>query len=615
MTRENPEPTCKSHARRLLFGLISALLLGIAVAAVAWVVWPAAEHPPDAVVTGPPWFRDVTESSGVEFAYRNGQESGHLTLLESLGGGVALFDYDGDGLLDIFVTGGGSFSRSRHDYPEDPQAYLDQLRRTPPEIRGQPCKLYRNLGDWKFQDVTQEAGLDIAWFYTHGVAVADYDRDGWPDLLVTGFGRTALFHNESDGKGDRHFVDVTDRVGLRDTSWSTSAGWADLDGDGWPDLYVCHYADWSFGNHPLCDSKIPGTGFDVCPPQRFKPLVHALFHNDKGRTFRDVSADNGFKAVGYGLGVLLADVNDDGRPDIFVANDGNNKLLFMNRAGKLEESAQAAGVAVDDGGRVNGSMGVDAGDYDGSGRPALWVTNFQGELHGLYRNLGAELFHHQSHGAGIGAIGRLWVGFGTGFVDVDNDGWEDLVIANGHVVYHPPNLATVQQRPVLLHNIASRGRRVFVDRSALGGEFFATPALGRGVAIGDLDNDGWPDLVVSHSNGPVKILRNEAARAAPANWLGVRLVGRDHRDVVGSTVIVDGTSRRLFRYVKGGGSYLSARDPRLLFGLGDSDVVRQVTVKWAWGQTQTWDAVSANSYWELREGEPGPTRATPARTR
>jgi enediyne biosynthesis protein E4 len=587
---------------------------GIAIIAAAGIaVWiacsPAIDLPSPNVAPatdGAPWFRDMTARSGVAFTYRNGQEADHLTILESVGGGVALLDFDGDGRLDLFVTGGGTYSRSRREYPEAADAYAQEIARSPPAIRGLPCKLYRNLGNWTFEDASAALELDGPWFYTHGAAVADYDRDGWPDLLVTGYGRLALFHNEPDGKGGRRLVDVTDRVGLRDSSWSTSAGWADIDGDGWPDLYVCHYVDWSFANHPSCDAKQPGTGLDVCPPQRFKPLVHALFRNEKGKSFRDVSGDHGFKPAGGGLGVVLADLNDDGRPDIFVANDGTNRFLFINRNGKLVEQAQTSGVAADDHARANGSMGVDAGDYDGSGRPSLWVTNFQHELHGLYGNLGRELFDYQSRAAGLGALGHLWVGFGTGFVDVDNDGWLDLVIVNGHVVYHPPSGAAVRQRPLLLHNVPQQDRRGFKDVSVRGGPFFAVPLIGRGLAIGDLDNDGWPDMVVSHSNSPVVLLRNEAAQSAPAHWLGLRLVGRHHRDIVGTTVIVEGAGGKRYRHVKGGGSYLSAHDPRILVGLGADTAVQRVTVQWSWGRTQTWEKLAPDRYWELREDEDEP---------
>jgi hypothetical protein len=608
-------PSSPAPAGRKRTWIVLAIVLGLSAAGgVGWLVFgrpgpnSAPETKPAAVVPpgeprpnpdpgGPALFRDVTADSGLQFTYRNGEEADQFTILESLGGGVALLDYDGDGLLDIFVIGGGTF--------EGPD-------RT--DLKGQPCKLYRNRGNFKFEDVTSAVELKGPWFYTHGVAVADFDCDGWPDLLVTGYGRLVLLHNEDDGHGGRKFVDVTEKMSLRDDLWSTSAGWADLDGDGYPDLYVCHYVDWSFRNHPHCPGNRSDAPRDVCPPQRFKPLRHSLFHNEKGRSFRDVSVEQGFQPTGCGLGVVLADLNDDGRPDIYVANDATNNFLFLNRSRiswwrrspwelKLEEKGLLAGVAIGEGGQYTGSMGTDAGDYDGSGRPSLWVTNFQGEAHGLYRNLGQERFLHQSRASGITAIGLQYVGFGTSFVDMDNDGWEDLVIVNGHVLRYPSRGSTFRQRPVLFRNTERGGRRFFEDITSQGGPFFRTPALGRGLAVGDLDNDGWPDLVISHSNSPVAVLRNEAAATSQANWLGVRLVGKGNRDVVGSTVVCRVGDRVLTRFAKGGGSYLSASDPRILFGLGAGPKERlRVTVRWSWGQTETWDNLEANGYWELQEG-------------
>jgi hypothetical protein len=540
----------------------------------------------------PPVFRDVTPGSGIDFICRNGEEADQFTILESLGGGVALIDYDNDGWLDIFLAGGG---------------YFDGANKT--DIKGSDCRLYKNLGQWKFQDVTADTGLSGPWFYNHGAAVADYDRDGYSDLLVTGYGRLALFHNQQASAGRRHFVDVSKQLGLEDDQWCTSAGWGDLDGDGFPEVYVCRYLDWSFDNNPQCKGYAAGADRDVCPPQRFKPLVHALFANEQdsreGRRFRNVSDQHHFEAAGCGLGVILADLNQDSKPDIYVANDATNNFLYYNRGGHFEEKGMSSGTAVDDQGQIDGSMGVDVGDYDGSGRPGLWVTNFQGDLHGLYANLGNEAFDHHSRATGIAAVGMHLVAFGTSFVDVDNDGWEDLVFVNGHVVRRPALGSTFKQRPVLLRNIERGGRRFFANSSEQGGKFFSTPALGRGLAVGDLDNDGWPDLVANHTNSQAALLRNAAADgpARSNRWLGIRLVGRNHRDVVGSTIELEGSMRRQTRFAKGGGSYLSASDKRILFGLESNQEIDTVTVRWSWGETQQWQGLKPGAYWELREGE------------
>jgi enediyne biosynthesis protein E4 len=607
------QPTANPKApprRRWHYGLAGLVVAALLAAFLYWLLAEGGRTPeptttPENAPGNPPWFRAVG-ASGVDCSFHTGEEAGHLTILEAMGGGVALLDYDGDGLLDVFVVGGGSFDRPRGDYPDERNAYEQAVRAAPPGITGRPCKLYRNLGGWKFADVSAAAGVDRPWFYTQGVAVADFDRDGWPDLLVTGYGGLMLLHNEPNAQGGRRFVDVTAKLGLACTGWCTSAGWADLDGDGWPDLYVCRYLDWSFAKHVPCKGYVPRVPVDVCGPEHFAPLTHVLFHNDQGKAFRDITADLSIPPVGAGLGVVLADLNGDQRPDIYVANDTHKNLLYVNRGGKLQEQALGAGVAVDGDARATGSMGVDAGDFDGSGRPSLWVTTFQGEQQALYRNLGHELFHHDSRAAGIAAIGQMFVGFGTAFVDVDNDGWEDLVFVNGHVFQHPSGINNRKQRPVLLHNVAYQGRRVFRDIAAQGGEFFQQPALGRGLAAGDLDNDGWPDLVVSHNDSPVVLLRNEASWAMPVSaghWLGIRLIGRERRDVVGSTVIVETDEGRLTRFAKGGGSYLSASDQRILFGLGTSERVRRVTVRWSWGQTQTWENLEPNRYWDLREDQ------------
>jgi hypothetical protein len=533
-------------------------------------------------------FRDMTASSGVDFTYRNGREAGHCAILESLGGGIALLDYDGDGLLDIFITGGGYF-----DGPDRQQ------------IKGYPNRLYKNLGNWKFRDVTAEVGLDQPLFYGHGCAVADYNCDGWPDLLVTGWGRLALYRNVPDSRapGGRRFVDVTQEAGLdRDRLWSTSAAWADLDGDGYPDLYVCHYVDWSFANHPSC-SYHDGTIRDICPPRRFKALPHSLFRNNRDGTFTDVSAAAGLyqgSALEHskGLGVLIVDLNGDGRPDIYVANDTTDNLLYINRGSwRFDEVGMASGVARDDRGVANGSMGVDAADFDLSGRPSLWVTNYQNENHALYRNDGRDLFTYRTQASGIAAIGQTYVGFGTGFLDLDNHGLEDLVIANGHVLRYPQGTG-VRQRPVLLRNL---GQGRFNDFTRHGGPYFQTEHVGRGLAIGDLDNDGRPDLVISHLNEPVVLLRNEST---DHHWLGIELVGSSHRDPAGAHLTLQVGDRTLHRFAKGGGSYLSAPDRRHLFGLGSATRAGRLTVTWPSGQprSQHWDNLPLNQYHRLVQG-------------
>lgn len=571
-----------------------------------------------------PLFSDLTAESGINFTYRNGEEANHYAILESLGGGIGLIDYDGDGLLDIFVTGGGYF-----DGP-------DKTR-----IKGHPCKLYKNLGNFRFQDVTAEVGLDTVggrpWFYTHGVAVADYDNDGWPDLLVTGYGRLALFHNVKDERtGKRRFEEVTQAAGLLGPHfWSTSAAWADLDGDGFPDLYVCQYVDWSFANNPKCPGYTDDIPRDICPPTYFEARPHALYRNNGNGTFTDVSKQSGLhgprieseyskfdfmskitldrlrradsdRDYGKGLGVVIADLNNDGRPDIYVANDTTDKFLYLNRSVpgsiRLDDVGVISGAARDQTGAPNGSMGIDAADYDGSGRVSLLVTNYQNELPALYRNTSTKdrtFFSFFSEEAGLMSIGRAYVGFGTGFLDVDNDGWEDIVIVNGHVIRHPKG-STVRQLPVLVLNQGSKrdGTPVrFGDATARAGAYFQTTHQGRGLAIGDLDNDGRPDLIISHVNEPITLLRNTAAQ--DRHWIGLSLQTKDHRDIVGARVNVEAGGRVLTRIAKGGGSYLSSSDRRILVGLGSDASPARLTVSWPWGREQHWDALAVDRYWDL----------------
>lgn len=559
---------------------------------------------------GPPLFEDVTAASGIDFTYRNGEnlvdadgqrvkdeegkQRSHLAILESLGGGVAVIDYDGDSLRDVFLPGGG--------YYADPPNYHT--------IKGHPSKLYKNLGDLRFQDVSGAAGLEKLaggedWFYSHGATVGDYDRDGWPDLLVTGWARIALLHNVDDGQGGRRFEDVTETAGLgQGIEWATSAAFADLDGDGFPDLYVCQYADWSWDKHPACsyDGKLA----DVCPPKNFNGLPHKVCRNTGDGAFVDVSEQAGLRPggtpEGKGLGVLVVDLDGDSRPDIYAANDTVDNFLYVNRSKpgeiRLEEKGLLAGAARDDRGSANGSMGLDAGDPERTGKPALWVTNYQNELHALYRNdgkPGQPMFHFRTAGAGIAAIGQTYVGWGTAFLDVNLDGWEDLFVTNGHAIRYPAGKeANRWQRAVLL--LSKQGK--FKEAGPQLGKYFDTPHLGRGLGVGDLNNDGRVELVLNHLNEPVSLLRGIGG--AEHKWLGVELAGKDHACVVGARAVLEVDGQRLTRFAKAGGSYVSSADRRLIFGLGNS-APGKLTVNWPDGTEQTIDGLAPGRYHRIEQ--------------
>ncbi|MCA9072538.1 MAG: VCBS repeat-containing protein, partial [Planctomycetaceae bacterium] len=391
------------------------------------------------------WFEDKSAESQISFTYRNGQEARQTLILESLGGGVAMLDFDQDGDLDLFFTGGGT------------------IKGKTAAIKGRPSALFRNDGSWKFTDVTHAMGLDVAGDYSHGCAVADFNRDGYPDLFVCCYGNSHLFQNVEG----RQFKDVTGEAHLQADGWCTAAAWSDIDQDGYPDLFVTRYLTWSPKTARPCFHRDGQR--DVCSPGDYPAAGDFLFHNRGDGTFEEISKSAGITRLGKGLGVVSADVNNDGWMDFYVANDECDNDLYLGGPGRtFQETSLRAGVATNEFGMHDGSMGVDAADLTGDGKLDLWVTNFEAEDNVLYQNLGNGLFTQISAKAGLAGQSRRQVGFGTALADFDGDGRLDIFVANGHVFYHGGQLPYLQ-RPQLFQNNAE-GR--FKNVSEVGGPYF-----------------------------------------------------------------------------------------------------------------------------------------------
>ena len=500
-------------------------------------------------------FKDVANPWGSAIEYQNGEDAGLLAILESLGGGVGVLDYDRDSYPDMLFPAGGKLADKR--------------------VEGLPSRLLRGTSQG-YRDVSGEAGIDVVRHYSHGCAVGDVDNDGFPDALITGFGGLTLWKNQGDGT----FIDVTVESNLDDSLWSSSAGWGDLNGDGTLDLYVAHYVNWSLENNPPCATT--GSRPDVCPPRRFDPLDDVVYFGSGDGSFVNRTKECGLVSGGKGLGVLLVDVDGDADLDVYVANDTTNNFLYINDGrGGLKEQGLMSGCAVDALANANGSMGVAVTDYDNDGRPDIWVTTFEDEVFALYHGVGEGNFIHVSGNMGIQHLGALFVGFGCVAADLDLDGDEDFVVANGHVIHVPSNAPT-HQEPLILENAAGKS---FSRVKPLAG-YFSKSWMGRGLASVDANDDGKIDLVFVNTRQPAALVLNASQSAGRS--LQFQLIGRQaNRQAIGATVrliLSNPDGKKYVRWVAGGGSYLSSSSTIVHFGLPEGADVKGGEVTWPGGR-------------------------------
>jgi hypothetical protein len=523
-----------------------------------------------------PAFKDVAGTAGLDFTHVSGA-SDQKFLPEILGSGGLFFDFDDDGWLDIFLVDGGSFA--------DPTV-AERARH----------RLFRNRGNGTFEDVTAASGIRHRE-YGMGACAGDYDNDGRIDLYITGVGRNALYRNMGGGR----FADVTDTAGVASRGWGTSCAFLDFDRDGRLDLFVTNYVDESWRRNEFCGNAGPPPMRDYCHPLIYPPSRSVLYRNT-GKGFEDVSTQSGVAAVrGNGLGVAVTDIDDDGWPDVFVANDATPNFLFHNNGnGTFTEIASLAGVAVAIDGKVRAGMGAAFADFSGNGRPGLIVTNHETEMHSLFVNVDGLRFSEVTVPRGIGPATRPYVGFGVVFFDYDNDTRLDLAIVNGHVMANAPRVragAKYGQRNLLLRNTGER----FQDMKEQAGPGFSPEMVSRGLAAGDIDNDGDLDLLITNNNDRPNLLLNEGGRA---NAILVRTIGtKSNRSGIGTrlTLVADGL--RQVREVQSGSSYLAQNDLRAHFGLGQSNRAERLEIRWPSGATELVENLPANHVITVREGQ------------
>ena len=548
----------------------------------------SAEQPSVASVPARGKFIDTTSLAGITFRHA-AYHTPHKYLLETMGSGVAVFDYDNDGLLDLFFANGAPVG--------NPTAKGTVPQKTGP---GDWNRLYHQKTDGTFEDVTEKAGLQGIG-YAMGVAVGDYDNDGFEDLYVTSYGGNHLYHNNGNGT----FTDVTVKSGTGGSTvpgqtWSTSAAWVDLDNDGKLDLVVLRYVVWDFED-VWCGEHRPGYR-SYCHPDIFPAIPPLVFHNDGNGHFTEVAQKVGLGTPGKGLGIAMADFDGDGKIDLAVANDSMPQFLYRNKSGGMfEEIGLTSEIAVDGDGRTYAGMGIDFQDYDNDGRPDLVITNLANQKYALYQNNGDATFTYDTYVAGLAKMTLLHSGWGVHFLDFDNDGYKDLLVAQGHdldnVELNYPQLH--YKEPMLLARNTGKG---FDDVSGESGSVFQQLWVGRGLAVGDLDNDGRVDAVVATNDGEPHILHNETVSGN--HWLTLLLVGHtSNRDAIGAQIKV--TAGKLTQYVtvSTAGSYLSSNDKRAHFGLGMAKSADSVEIRWPSGIVQNLSNVAADQI--LKVDEPG----------